>query len=131
MTSEAMTPVPVHVTNTEALAGAASPGRHKVRQVKLLTKNITAAQPIIDLVPYDETRLYIQVQAGGNNVVICTDLSQAQDPDNQVAGVPNPVGLLLTAGNTVPWKIEGCQRMWVVGNTFPSQVTYTSVHESP
>src|ERR1700734_3423469 len=93
--------IPVVLTNPEMLAGMAAPVRHKVRQLKVITKNLTAATPIIDLAPYDETRLYVLVQAGGNNIVICTDLSQAQDPVNQVAGVPNPNGMLLTAGNTV------------------------------
>jgi hypothetical protein len=122
-------PVSVHVASSDVPMGGTP--RRKVRQVKVITKNLTATTPVVDLVGYDETRLYIQVQAGGSNIVICTDLSQAQDPANQVPGVPNPNGLLLSAGNTVPWKLEGCGRMWAVGNTFPSQVTYSIVHESP
>lgn len=127
-------PVPVEITNAEALAGAGTKYGHSVRKVRhatVMTKNLTAATPIVDLVPYDETRLHILVQAGGNNIVICTDISQAQDPANQAAGVPNPNGLLLTAGNTAPFLIEGAQRMWAVGNTFPSQVTWVNVHEAP
>ncbi len=130
-TSAQIEPVPVRLTNAELRAGAASPIRHKVRQLKVITKNLTATVPIIDVAPYDETRLYVLVQAGGNNIVLCTDISQAQDPVNQVAGVPNPNGLLITAGNTIPWKLEGCQRMWAVGNTFPSQLTMAFLHESP
>jgi hypothetical protein len=129
--SAQIAPVPVHVTNAEALGGAGSPFRHKVRQLKLITKNLTATTPIIDVAPYDETRLYILMQCGGNNIVLCTDLSQAQDPANVVATIPNPNGLVLTAGNTIPYKIEGCQRMWAVANAFPSQLTLAFLHESP
>jgi hypothetical protein len=127
-----LAPVPVHVDNLhELMAGAASPVRHKVRQGKAITKNLTAAIPVIDVAPYDETRLYILMQVGGNNIVLCTDLSQAQDPNNQVATVPNPDGFLLTAGNTLPYKIEGCGRLWAVGNSYPAQLTMWFVHESP
>ena len=125
-------PVTVHVDNIHELAaGAASPVRHKVRQGKAITKNLTAGTPIIDVAPYDETRVYILMDVGGNNIVLCTDLSQAQDPANVIATIPNPNGFVLTAGNTVPYKIEGCGRMWAVANAFPSQLTMWFVHESP
>jgi hypothetical protein len=103
--------------------------RRKLRNAIVMTRNITAANPIIELVPYDTNRLYVLVQVGGNNCVICTDKSQAQDPFNQVAGVPDPVGFLLSAGNTRPVKIEGCQRMFAVGNTYPTQLTWIAIHE--
>jgi hypothetical protein len=124
-------PVKVELTNPELLAGAAHPVRRKVRQLKVITKNLTATQPIIDVAPYDETRLYILMQVGGNNIVLSTDLSQAQDPANQVATLPSPNGLVLTAGNTIPYKIEGCNRMWATGNSYPCQLTMAFVHESP
>lgn len=128
MTTPEIQPVLVMVANAAELT-AAGHGRGKVRHTTAITKNLTAASPIIDLVGYDETRCYIRIQSGGNNVVVCTDISQAQDPANQIAGVPNPNGLLLTAGNTAPFDIEGAQRMWAVGNTYPAQVTYVVVHE--
>ena len=122
-------PVPVTIHNPDSLRPPAT--RRRVRHAKMVTRNLTAAQPVIDLAGYDETRVYILAQAGGNNIVVCTDISQAQDPANQVAGVPNPNGLLLTAGNTIPFKIEGAQRMWAVGNTYPAQITFVVVHENP
>jgi hypothetical protein len=119
-------PIPVLVANAGEVGG--KPRRHRVATFR--TRNLTAANPIVHLCPYDETRLYIQIQAGGSNVVLCTDISQAQDPCNQVAGVPNPDGLLLTAGNTMPFRLEGSQHIYAVGNTFPSQLTWVTVHES-
>jgi hypothetical protein len=127
-TAEHVDPVRVHITSANEGVMIPAPGR-RLRNAVTLTKNMTAAIPIIDLVPYDTNRLYILVQAGGSNIVLCTDLSMAQDPVNQVPGVPNPNGLVLTAGNTMPLRIDGCQRMWAVGNTFPSQVTWIAIHE--
>ena len=128
-------PVDVHVVSANEGVMIPAPGR-RLRNAVTLTRNMTAAGtnpgPVIDLVPYDTNRLYILVQAtGSNNIVICTDLSQAQDPANQVPGIPNPNGYLLAAGSTMPMpvRIEGCQRLWAVGNTFPSQVTWISIHE--
>ncbi len=117
-------PIPVHISNAEALAGKMPA---KVRNAIVWTRNIAAGQ-IIDLCPYDVSRLYVQVQAGGSNVVICTDLSQAQDPGNLVAALTNPVGLVLGAGNTFPYKIEGVQRMWAVAPS-AAQLTWCAVHE--
>jgi hypothetical protein len=126
-----MTPVGVYLTNPEALISAANArmGKRRQKHATFITRTLLNATPV-DLVGFDESRLYILIQAGGANVVVCTDLSQAQDPANAVPGVPNPNGLLLTAGNTMPYPIEGSQRMWVVGNTFPSQVTCTVMHEA-
>jgi hypothetical protein len=124
-----MSPVPVKLTNPEALGGA-GPRKRRVKQITFRTRNLTATSPIAHLCAYDETRLYILIQAGGNNVVLCTDISEAQDPANQVAGIPNPNGFVLTAGNTNPIPVPGCQPIWAVGNTYPSQVTWITVHES-
>jgi hypothetical protein len=123
-------PIPVHIASAnEGLLLPPAPRRRPLRNAVVMTRNMTAITPIVDLVPYDTNRLYILAQCGGNNIVVCTDISQAQDPANQVAGVPNPNGYLLTAGNTTPIKFEGCQRMWAVGNTFPSQITWVAIHE--
>jgi hypothetical protein len=127
--TETPTPVPVHVVSAnEGVIPGAAP-RRRLRRAVTRTRNMTAAEPVIHFAHQDNNRLHLLVQAGGNNVVLCTDISQAQDPANQVAGVPNPNGYLLTAGNTMPTKIEGCQNMWAVGNTFPSQLTWIEIHE--
>lgn len=128
-------PIPVQIIGPDG--GPMNPGfvprpePRRLRTAVTLTYTLTAASPIHHFAPFDTNRLYMLVQAGGNNVVICTDKSQAQDLANQVAGVPNPNGFLLTAGNTVPLKIEGTQGMYVVANTFPSQLTWIAVHEQP
>jgi hypothetical protein len=121
-------PISVHVASS-APSALGAPARRKLRNAVTLSYSLTSAHPIHHMLPYDTNRLYALVQVGGNNVVLCTDLSQAQDPANQAAGVPYPNGFLLTAGNTMPVKIEGCQNMWVVANTFPSQVTWIAIHE--
>lgn len=129
MTTPDTPAVRVHVVGMNEGLVTAPPRRRRLRNAVVQTYNLTALHPIHHFLPYDTNRLYALVQAGGSNVVVCTDLSQAQDPANQVAGVPNPNGYLLTAGNTVPVKIEGCQNMWVVANTYPSQLTWIAIHE--
>ena len=125
---EPIAPIPVHVSNAAELAGAGHRDHpRKLMQAVTLTRNIAAGQ-IVDFLPYDTTRLHVRVQAGGSNVVLCTDLSQAQDPANVAVGIPNPNGLLLTAGNTTPFKVDGVQRMWAVAPA-AAQITWISLHE--
>ena len=122
-------PVPVLLTNPEALAGVRTDKRRPRRQMTFRTINLTAASPVQVLLGADPARLYALVQAGGNSVVLTTSQGEAQDPNNVVANIPNPEGFVLTAGNTVPVKLEGVQPVYASANAFPSQVTMIVVHE--
>ncbi len=96
-------PVPVEITNTEALAGMAGRARPRgyVRSV-YRTFVLTAANPVIPVLAEDLSRSGTWFQAYGNSVVLCESQSQAQDPDNVIAGTgqfagspANPQGTLL------------------------------------
>lgn len=96
-------PVPVEITNAEALAGIAARTRPRgyVRSV-YRTFVFTAATPVQPILAEDLSREYVWVIAYGNSVVICESQSQAQDPANQIAGTgvfantpANPQGTLL------------------------------------
>ena len=103
-------PVKVHITADDTKV-ATAPSAGKIRVQTVTTKNLTAAG-WADLLPYDPSRKIAWIQAGGSNIVICTDISQAQDAQNQVSGLPYPNGLVIPSTNTAPWPVEGVQRMW-------------------
>jgi hypothetical protein len=120
-------PVKVHLV---ADSTKASPGPGpRPRRLTGFTKVMTSAIPLVDLVPYDPARLYIEVQATSNDVVICTDLSQAQDPANVASGIPNPNGILIPHANTTPQRLEGANRMWAVAAAYPALLTVAVMHE--
>jgi hypothetical protein len=91
-------PVPVVLANAEALAGAVTGTRKRYRKAVMpRTIVLSAANPVLPLLGQDLSRLYALVEAFGNDVVLCESLSQANDPFNDVAGLPNPQGYLLKA----------------------------------
>ena len=113
-------PIGVHVTGSDVALGG---GRRKGRRTIFITRNITAAEPTIQLLNFNATRLYVLMQAGGYNCVIATDKGTAQNAANQTAGQPNPIGLVLTAGNTGMTKIEGTSELWATAAQYPAQIT--------
>jgi hypothetical protein len=122
-------PVPVHVTSTDVTLSSPAPSpRRTPRRLTGYTRVCTSATPVQDLVPLDENRLYIEVQAVDQDVVICTDISQSQDPVNVTTGLANPNGILLPKANTVPTRIEGAGRMWVTAAVYPARVSVYLVH---
>lgn len=88
-------PIPVHVANAgDIWSAAAEPRRRRIRST-FRTFVLTATNPIIPILAEDLSRRAADLQAIGNSIVICESQSQAQDPSNAVAGLPNPQGLLL------------------------------------
>lgn len=122
-------PIPVHLTSSDVAMGAPAPApRRTPRRLTGFTKVCTSTAPVQDLVPLDENRLYIEVQAVDQDVVICTDISQSQDASNVATGLPNPTGILLPKANTTPTRIEGAGRMWVTAAAYPARVAVYVVH---
>ena len=124
-------PVRVHLAGSDVpLAGQAAAPR-KIRVATFFTRNLgpgTNEGAVIDLLPYDPSRVIAYAQAGGSNVIIASDIGAAQDAANQAAGQPAPDGMVLTAGNTQMTPVEGCQRMWAAAAA-AAQVTVQVVHE--
>jgi hypothetical protein len=123
-------PVPVHVTGIDeglALAGAAPPPRRA--GCRPYTVVLTAAVPVDTILDLDAKRAYALVQAGGNDVVISNNRTEAYNAANQVAGLPNPIGMVLPSGNTAPTKIPGGDRWWAAAAAYPTQVTVLVVQE--
>ena len=119
-------PVPVKITNMPAMPGA---NKKRRRAVMPRTITLTAAQPVKPLMAEDTSRKIAWVLATGNSVVLCESESQALDPANAIAGLPNPEGFLLAAGQR--WPLETTEQMWVTAQAFPTQVSLLIINEGP
>ena len=129
-TQQTVQPVPVHVTGIDeglALAGAAPPRRPV--GTRAYTVVLTATNPVQEILALDGKRAYALVQAGGNDAVINNSYAEISNAANQVATLPNPVGMVLPYGNTVPTKIPGGQRWWAAAAAYPTQITVLVVQE--
>lgn len=116
--------VRVHVESSDV----PHPAPHWPRlRITVRTIVLTAAQPYNDLALEDPAREYILLQVFGNNAVLCTSYSQAQDPANQAAGLPNPNGCLLSTGLVIP--IRATNRLWVAAAAFPTQISVIIAHK--
>lgn len=136
-------PVPVEITNAEALAGMAARTRPRgyVRSVYrtfVFTAGGTVGTSIFPILAEDLSREDAYLIAYGNSVVICETQSQAQDPDNAVAGTgvfantpANPQGTLLyvPSGATFttpqppvsePLYLRSTEVVWAVALAFPT-----------
>ena len=118
-------PVRVHVESSDVqLAGHAPP------KLVITTRTLvlTAARPIDELA-FDPGREYAIIQVFGNTAVLCTSLTQAQDPANAVAGLPNASGALLTVGQVIPLK--AINHVWFTAAAFPTQISVIVAHKAP
>lgn len=130
MTMPDIPPVPVRVVSVAP--GTIGPGAYpaKTEFCTVRTFLFSAASPSHVVLPADATRLIAYVQAGGNNVVICTDKGMEQDPANLVAGLPAPNGLVIPFGNTGPYPLRGINEFRAVAASYPAQLTVSIIHES-
>ncbi len=113
--------------STSSPAPAASPRRPRRSTVRTFV--CTSATPIAPLCGQDDRRLYADVRALDQDVVICTDLSQAQDTANTTASQPNPNGYVVQSANPVPERIEHAGPLWAVAASYPARVSVKFVHE--
>jgi hypothetical protein len=89
---------------------------------------LTAANPYMNILPYDPLRKEIHVETIDNPVIISTSVSQASDLNNQAAGLAAPNGRIL-ATNVGEYVIPGPNETWLTAATFPSRVGVTIVRE--
>jgi hypothetical protein len=140
-------PVPVEVTNAEALAGAVQPKRRYTRAV-FRTFVFTAASNVFPVAAEDLSREDMWLMAIGNSVVICESQSQAQDPANQIAGTgvfantpANPQGTLLYvpsgAAFTSPpspisarWTLQTTEVVWATALAYPTMLAVTLINRA-
>lgn len=122
--------VRVHVASADVQLGgqAPAPARRRIgcRPSTVVLTSTTPVQTILDANP---KRAYALVQAGGFDVVISNSKGEAENQANQVAGLPNPIGMVLSYGNTMPTKIPGGERWYAAAAQYPAQVTILAVLE--
>ena len=118
-------PVRVHVASSDVL-----PAEHRTPELVITTRTLvlTSTRPI-DEIALDPGRVYAIVQVFGNTAVLCTSLTQAQDPANAVTGLPNPNGSLLTVGQVIPLK--AVNHFWFTAAAFPTQISLIIAHKAP
>jgi hypothetical protein len=140
-------PVPVEITNAEALAGLVPrPGPRKHVRAVYRTFVFTAAAPVLPVAAEDLSRDEMWLIAYGNSVVICESQSQAQDPDNQIAGTgvfantpANPQGTLLYVPSgaafasppspiSVRWTFSTTEVVWATALAFPTMLAVTLIN---
>jgi len=119
-------PVPVLVTNLPQMPG---PNKKKRRAVLPRTIVLTAASPVKVLLSQDTSRKIAWVIATGNPVVLCESQSQAEDPANSVATLPNPEGFLLPTG--IKFPLDTTELMWVTAQAFPALVSLLIINDGP
>lgn len=84
---------------------------------------------VSQLLPLDLFRVRATILVNDQAVVICHSQTQAQDPSNVVAAVPNPSGAYVPAGANL--VITGSQQMWVAATgATPARVTVISERRS-
>lgn len=112
MTHTGIEPIPVLVANAADLLGAAAEAKRRHIRSTFRTFVLTAANPVVPVLAEDRSRTDTWMIAYGNSVVLCDSQSQAEDPDNQIAGTgvfsntpANPQGTLLY----VPPAVAGAQ----------------------
>jgi hypothetical protein len=82
------------------------------------------------LVNHEPNRKELRVLSADNPVVICDSYGQANDPANQVVGLPNPNGALLPVTQS-PWELPTTDQMWVAAASFPSRVVILNFSYAP
>jgi hypothetical protein len=127
-TDTQLQPVPVHITNPEAIAGAAKASPRKHVRAVYRTFALTGGIPL-PILAEDLSRFDTWLVAYNNSVIICESQSQAQDPDNAVAGTgqftatpANPQGTLLYANaggspavmTSTRWTLDTTEVVWAV-----------------
>lgn len=125
--TETYEPVSVRVSNLAELAGQPAPSKRI--GCRAYTVVLTANTPVQTILDADAKRKYALVQAGGFDVVISNNNGEAQNAANQVTGLPNPIGMVLSNGNTVPTKIPGGDRWYAAAAQYPAQITVLAVLE--
>ena len=127
--SEEKPAVRVHVASSDvSLGGSERPAKKRVG-CRPYTVVLTSTNPVQTILDGDDSRVYALVQAGGFDVVINNSLGEAQNAANQVSGLPDPIGMVLSCGNTAPTRIDGGQRWWAAAAQYPAQVTVLAVQE--
>jgi hypothetical protein len=129
-------PVPVRIENVAEFQQRQGSRAKLHKDVTFRTIVLTALNPVRPLMAADLSREYAQVEAFTNDVVLCETQSKAQDPANQVAGLPNPEGALLKASCTAaqptlafpPRKLETTDLVWVTAASFPAVVVVTLIN---
>jgi hypothetical protein len=140
-------PIPVEITNPEALAGAVRPVRGYKRAV-FRTFAFTAANNVFPIMAEDLSREDAWLIAYGNSVVICETQSQAQDPANQIAGTgvfanspANPQGTLLYVPSgpaftsppspiSVRWTLQTTEVVWATALAYPTMLAVTLINRA-
>lgn len=127
MDPDAPRSIPVHITGSSVSLGAPPASRQKLITDSTRTIVVSATNPYPVALPTDESRDYAILIALDNQVVVCNSFGDAQDPSNQVAGLPNPIGSVLFVGIAVPMR--GTNKMWLAAAVYPSRVTVIAGHK--
>jgi hypothetical protein len=113
-------PIPVHITSANE---GVIPGATPQELIKAHTRTIviTPANLYPTALGRDESRAYAILTALDNQVVLSDSWAEVQDPNNLVAGLPNPSGSILAVGIAVP--VLGFNVMYLTAAAYPSRVS--------
>lgn len=106
----------VHITNVDELTAQPSleivPEHFSCVTFVVQQGGVNPRQRVLET---DPTRKSASILAVDAPVVLCHTLTQAMQPANQVAAVPNPDGGYLPAGTSA--SVDGTGPLWVVATT--------------
>jgi len=122
-------PINVHVASSDVALGGSERTARKRTGCRPYTVVLTSTNPVQTILDGDPSRVYALVQAGGYDVVINNSNGEINNAANQVSGLPDPVGMVLSCGNTAPTRIPGGERWWAAAAEYPAQVTVLVVQE--
>lgn len=117
--------IKVHITNPGDISIVRTEEKepqHFVFSTAEVAYGVAGYDNYTQILAEDPLRKDATILSVDNPVVICHSSAQANDPANQVSGVPHPVGALLPANASL--TISGTGRAWVAATSAsPSRVS--------
>lgn len=129
MSDDSRPAVRVHLASSDVPAGGAQPAAKRRVSCRPYTVVLTSTNPTQTILDLDGKRAYALLQAGGYDVVINNSHAEAQNSANTTSGLPGPIGMVLTCGNTAPTKVPGGEHWYATAAQYPAQVTVLVVQE--
>jgi hypothetical protein len=130
-------PIRVHVASVSDEARPAPSGRSQERyRAVYTTVQLTASDPVQDILPEDPDRVEAYVIALDNDIVIGTR-NQVSAEQNTAAGVPYPIGAFIpaktTGGSLIPFPVKDCNAVYagVTTTASNSRVSVAAYYRSP
>jgi hypothetical protein len=124
-------PLEVKVTNPEDMKSA--PAARIRYRTTFRTVVMSASNNPVNIVDGPDPKLcYVLLEIKDATTILCESYAQANDAANFTAAQPNPVGMIIYAGQIVSRRIDTCGPIWAVtlAASLPNRIGICLVHET-